>query len=43
MDKVELVIALACGGFFATMLAVCILMDGRTGERMRRKGALRDR
>jgi hypothetical protein len=37
----EVAIAAACGVFLATILGICVLMDGRTGDELRRKGWIR--
>lgn len=41
MTAAELIIGAAGGAFFATLLAIHILCDGRTGREMRRKGVLK--
>ena|GEM_PF-2924101 len=42
MNATEILIGVFGGAFFATLLAIHILCDGRTGREMRRKGVLRD-
>jgi hypothetical protein len=42
LETHELLIGVFGGAFFATLLAIHILCDGRTGRAMRRKGVLRD-